>query len=211
VSLRPPFSAAQAAFGSPAVVTVPGSSPVETVVVWLPAKAVDVTAGGDIRARTMRRVLALPRVDVPQVLRDTVVLSAPPGSTAIAWRAEDIDEDGPDEVRVVVTPDAEPTVEVVREPWLSQSAMGSPVYGQPEIIAARVQDGAMHHRTDDGRIVAAKAVVAFVLSFSGDSLPDIDNRDRITLPSGLAGEPIEVRDARDQSTGRLVARFVWLA
>jgi hypothetical protein len=73
MDLRPSFDAALDAFSLPATVTPPGGPAVTTKAIWLPSKAVEVPSGVDIRHAEERRVMALPRADVPQILKGTIV------------------------------------------------------------------------------------------------------------------------------------------
>jgi hypothetical protein len=91
MDLRPSYEAAQDAFGVPAVVTLPDASTVDTTVIWLPPVTVEVPVGNDFRRVEQWRVLALPRADVPQVERGTVVQAAEEeGGDESLWRVDSV-------------------------------------------------------------------------------------------------------------------------
>jgi hypothetical protein len=86
MDLRPSFSAVLDAFSQPATVTPPGGPAVSTKAVWLPSKAVEVPSGVDIRHAESRRILALPKADVPQIPKGTIVhVAEADGQAAVNW------------------------------------------------------------------------------------------------------------------------------
>lgn len=101
--LRPSFESALAAFGLAAVVTLPDGEPVATRAMWLPSDTVNRPAGSDYRRAEVRRVLALPSDDVPQVPRGTVV-SVPEGGGSADWSVDEAERIDFDHHRVVVVP-----------------------------------------------------------------------------------------------------------
>lgn len=105
MDLRPPISAAQNAFGLPAVVTPPGGPSVSTTAFWLPPTSPEVPPGADLRRAEPRHVLVLPKVDVPQVPLLTVVSVADvEGGGVVDWRVDSMDGVQYDHWRVVVVP-----------------------------------------------------------------------------------------------------------
>lgn len=107
MDLRPPLGAALNAFGLSAVVTPPAGLPVSTTAFWLPPTTEEVPVGGEFRRAEPRRVLVLPRVDVPQVPRGTVVTVAEEeGGAASDWRVDSMEGLSHDHHRVVVVPHA---------------------------------------------------------------------------------------------------------
>jgi hypothetical protein len=107
---RPQIDAALAAFGLPAVVTVPAGLPVETEAFWLAPSTEQVPAGTDFRRAEMQRVLVLPLTDVPQVPRGTIVNIAPfQGGAPADWEVDSFERLDSDHYRVVVVPYEQPT------------------------------------------------------------------------------------------------------
>ena len=111
MDLRPPLEAAQDAFApdAPAVVTVPGSDPVEVPgVFWLPEATVEVPAGGGMQRAEVQRVLVLPLATLPQVPRGTLVeMPAADGLDAATWRVDSAERHGFDHYRAMVLPEPE--------------------------------------------------------------------------------------------------------
>jgi hypothetical protein len=107
----PQLRAALDAFALPAVVTPPDGISVETRVFWL-SSTVEVPPGTELRRAEMRRILVIPRADVPSVPRGTVV-SVLGGSLVDAeespcdpnlWRVDAVDHVDVDHVRAIVVP-----------------------------------------------------------------------------------------------------------
>lgn len=105
MDLRPPLSAALAAFGVDATVTVPNGTPVETTAIWLPPVTEEMPVGADFRRAEPVRVLALPLADVPEIPRGTVVTAAEvEGGIEADWKVDAVSRLGVDHYRLVVVP-----------------------------------------------------------------------------------------------------------
>jgi hypothetical protein len=98
------------AHGVPATVMPPGEDPIVTRVIW-PTTGLDaVPSRLDLRRSVPRRIAALPRADVPQVPRGTLILAADYGSAVIQrWQVDGVEAIEPEHVRVIVIPAAETT------------------------------------------------------------------------------------------------------
>lgn len=109
--LRPALTDALAAFALPATVTVPGAEPVTTMAIWLPPVAVE-SGGVLVSTDKPLAILALPRVDIPEVPRGTAIEAAETEDGEIlSWVVEAVLATLPDELRVAVIPAAETWVE----------------------------------------------------------------------------------------------------
>lgn len=104
MDLRPSFESVLNAFSLDATVQLPGGVPsVSTKAVWLPPATEEVPAGSGMQRAEPRNVLALPKADVPQVPRGTVVTVPPEeGGVAVAWEVDAMERDDFDHHRVVV-------------------------------------------------------------------------------------------------------------
>lgn len=96
-----------AAHGVSATVTrpAPDDTPVETTGIWHTAPPEDAQPyGTDFRRREPRRILALPRADLPTMPRGTTI-SAPEtiGGTAKTWTVDGLERVEADTWRVLVT------------------------------------------------------------------------------------------------------------
>lgn len=97
------MSAAQAAFGVDATVTVPGRGPVDTTVFWLPSTTEDFPTGQTFARSEQRRVLVIPVVDVAEVPRLTLVSCAEAdGMDPAEWRVEESERVDYDHHRAIV-------------------------------------------------------------------------------------------------------------
>ncbi len=77
MDVRVPFSTAQVAFGTQAVVTRPGdTASITATVVWMPPDPSAVPVGMDLQALSMRKVLAVPKATVPTCPQGTVIVVA---------------------------------------------------------------------------------------------------------------------------------------
>jgi hypothetical protein len=105
MDLRPPLEAALGAFALPAVVTLPGGDPVDTRAFWLRYRTEESQVSAEFRRSEARRVLVLPRVDVPQVPRGTVIAMAEyEGGPVLEWRSDSMESFQIDHHRIVVVP-----------------------------------------------------------------------------------------------------------
>ena len=106
MDLRPPLAAALSAFALPAVVTLPdGGDPISTQCIWLGYQTEESQVSTEFRRAEARRVLVLPRADVPQVPRGTVITAAEyDGGPVLEWRSDSVDSFQVDHYRVYVVP-----------------------------------------------------------------------------------------------------------
>lgn len=105
LDLRPPLTAALDAFGQSATVTPPGGSAVTTRAIWLPPVTTELPAGGALQRAEPLRVLSVPKADVAQVPRGTVIAAAEvPGGAVLNWKVDGFERVDPDHHRVVVVP-----------------------------------------------------------------------------------------------------------
>ncbi len=103
MDLRPDLEAPLAMWALPATVTVPDGAAVETEAFWLPPKTVEVPVGNGMVRAEERHVLVLPRADVPQVPRGTIVsVAEAEGEDVQEWRVDAMDRVHVDHYRVVV-------------------------------------------------------------------------------------------------------------
>lgn len=103
MDLRPPLESAMGAFSLAAVVTPPDGDPVETEAFWLPPTTVEVPVGAELRRAEERRVLVLPKSDVPQVPRGTIIaIPEYEGAATSEWRVDSMEGVHHDHHRVVV-------------------------------------------------------------------------------------------------------------
>jgi hypothetical protein len=108
--IRVPFGPAQAAFGLPATVTVPGEASVDATVVWSAPVAIETPGGMEFQRTEMRRVLSLPIDDLPLVPNGTVIVAAERlGDVAATWRVDGTAYKDADHTRVFVVPASEET------------------------------------------------------------------------------------------------------
>jgi hypothetical protein len=109
-------------------------------------------------------------------------------------------------------------VGVIHEACFKQKALGAPSFDAPVLRQALVQEGQHQVRTRDGRVVTVRARVSFFAetetldpAASRPAPPAISPLDRITLPSGLTGPILEIRETLvDPGTGVAYMRTVWL-
>lgn len=102
-------------------------------------------------------------------------------------------------------------VEVEHEEWLEQDALGKADFDVPVTRMAIVQEGRRQLQTLDGRSVVVRAFVTFYPEADGEAPPAVKVQDRITLPSGLVGTIIEIRDSMtNPATGAPYSRTLWL-
>ncbi len=100
--LRPNIAPALAVFGLPATVTLPGGQPVASTAIWLSPIPVE-TTGVILSTDRPQAVLALPRAAVPSMPRGTLITVAEMnGGPGLAWIVEAVENERPDEWRVVV-------------------------------------------------------------------------------------------------------------
>ncbi len=105
MDLRPTLDAAMGAFALPATVTLPDGIPVETRAFWLGTTTEDLQVSAEFRRTEARRVLVVPRVDVPQIPRGTVISVAEyGGGPVLDWRSDAMESFQPDHHRIVVVP-----------------------------------------------------------------------------------------------------------
>lgn len=101
--IRPPFSAAQYAFGLDAVVTV-GRTTVTTVIVWATPRTVE-NPVADLHREEQQRIMSISKVDVPTVPRGTsVVVAEYAGGLSKTWVVDAVDRIDDDHGRYVVKP-----------------------------------------------------------------------------------------------------------
>jgi hypothetical protein len=101
-------------------------------------------------------------------------------------------------------------VQVSHEAWTGQGGTGDPDYADPVSRPALVQEGKRQQQTHDGRLMTTKAVVLFFPPSEGEPPPAIGPLDRITLPSGLTGPILEIRETLVAPTSQAFVRAVWL-
>ncbi len=78
---------------------------VTTRVVWLPPVTTELPAGGALQRAEAHRVMGVPKVDVAQVPRGTVIAAAEvPGGAVLNWKVDGFERVDPDHYRVVVVP-----------------------------------------------------------------------------------------------------------
>lgn len=100
---------------------------------------------------------------------------------------------------------------VQHEVWLRQSATGEARYADPVGYKALVQEGSKQHETANGSIVSTRARISFFPDADTRIPPAISVRDRITLPSGLTGFIVDVREGlSDPETKTQLIRNAWL-
>jgi len=86
-----------------AIVTLPFETSITTRAIWVAPFTEDVPRGMDLRRAEVRRVLAIPKADVPVIpLKTKIEAPEHPGSAIQAWRVDGIDRIEPDHTRVVV-------------------------------------------------------------------------------------------------------------
>jgi hypothetical protein len=107
-------------------------------------------------------------------------------------------------------------VDVVHTACVGQDALGAPEYDEyPVTRKALVQEGAVHHETEDGQVITTKAKLYFLQAIAphgaeGRQEP-IDPRDLFTLPSGLIGKSLEIPGAAvNPETDLPYVRAAWL-
>jgi len=94
-----------AAHGIDVVVTPPGAAGIETRGIWITTITEDMPVGGEFQRREPRRVMALSRLEVPTVLRGTVIDAPEKGGDIEAprhWRVDGVERVEADHTRVVV-------------------------------------------------------------------------------------------------------------
>jgi hypothetical protein len=102
---RVPMASALDAFSVPATVTVPGGDAVETRGIWVSPLTEEMPVGRELQRRDPRRILALPRADVPQPPKGTTIVCVEDGGDdddLRTWRVDGIDRMEGDCVRVIV-------------------------------------------------------------------------------------------------------------
>jgi len=103
--LRVPLAPILEAFGLPAIVTrpAPDDTPIETTGVWVAFTDDEAPTGLAIRRNELRRILVLPRSDVPTVPHGTTIAAAEvQGGEVFDWRADGTDRVDEDSIRVIV-------------------------------------------------------------------------------------------------------------
>jgi hypothetical protein len=94
-----------ATHGVPATVTPPGAPAVTTRVIWLTPLSVQSPVGASFTRTEAQRIVAIPRDDVPEVPRGTLLAVTEPFQSApVAWKVDGIDEVRADHYRAVVIP-----------------------------------------------------------------------------------------------------------
>jgi hypothetical protein len=116
MDLKPPISAALAAFSVPATVQppLPENAPFDTEVIWIaPFNADYPAAGGEIQRSEPRRILGIPRktFESPFDITETTfprgtIITAPEelGADAREWMVDGFDRILADEIRLIVIP-----------------------------------------------------------------------------------------------------------
>lgn len=105
---RVPLDPILEAFGVPVTVIrpAPDQTPITTTGVWLSPRFDEERVGSDFTKREPRRVMALPRSDIPPPLpRQTLILASEvSGGTIRTWRVDGFDEVQSDEWRPILMP-----------------------------------------------------------------------------------------------------------
>ena len=102
---RVPIASALEAFSVEATVTVPGGGSVVTSGIWVTPLSEEMPVGQDFSRREPRRVLALPRSDVPQLPRGSTIVAVEDGGAVLrTWQVDGIDRMEGDCVRAIVVP-----------------------------------------------------------------------------------------------------------
>ena len=115
MDLRPPISAALAAFGVPATAQppLPENAPFDTEVIWITPFNSDYPAGGENQRSEQRRILGIPRktFESPFDITETTfprgtIITAPEelGADAREWMVDGFDRTLADEIRLIVIP-----------------------------------------------------------------------------------------------------------
>lgn len=94
------------ALGLPAIVARPNADPVSTRVIWLTQTSPFVPGGFDLQRVEPRRVLAVPRDDVPDIPRGTLIQAAEhtDPATIKSWQVDGVEFHDVDHLRVIVVP-----------------------------------------------------------------------------------------------------------
>lgn len=97
-----------ATHGVPATVTLPGAPavpPITTRVIWLTPVPLQSPVGASFTRTEAQRIVAIPRDDVAEVPRGTLLAVTEPFQAApVAWKVDGIDEVRADHYRAVVLP-----------------------------------------------------------------------------------------------------------
>jgi hypothetical protein len=109
-------------------------------------------------------------------------------------------------------------VSVIHEAFSGQDGLGALRYDAPVLRQALAQEGQHQARTRDGKVVTVRARVSFFPETeivdpeaTRPAPPAISPRDRITLPGGLTGPILEIRETLvDPGSGAAYLREVWL-
>lgn len=107
-------------------------------------------------------------------------------------------------------------VTVTHEAWTGQDGYAAPAFAHGPISRqAIVEEGARPRRSSTGDVVMTRAKVTFVGPIAPDGSPNrnepIDQRDRITLPSGFSGPIVDMEGIpADPATGSPYLFSVWL-
>lgn len=85
--------------------------------------------------------------------------------------------------------------DVTLEAWTGQGGTGTPTYADAVTLSALVFEGPRPFRTALGETVTVKALLYILEPVTANGTTGrrepIDPRDKITLPSGIVGAPIE--------------------
>lgn len=89
--------------GLTATVTRPSTAAISTLGIWVHVPPEDRPYGTDLQRRDPRRVLAIPRADVPTMPRGTtVVIPDAAGGDAKTWTVDGLERADPDHWRVLL-------------------------------------------------------------------------------------------------------------
>lgn len=76
-----------------------------TRVIWLPPDTTALPSGSAMQRAEAQRVMAVPKADVAQVPRGTVIAAAEvPGGAVLNWKVDGFERVDPDHHRVIVVP-----------------------------------------------------------------------------------------------------------
>jgi hypothetical protein len=83
----------------------PDDTPIATRGIWVDPVTEDVPVGLDLQRRIAKKVMALPRADVPTAPRGTVIVMAERHAPSLprTWRVDELVHQAEDHTRVLVT------------------------------------------------------------------------------------------------------------
>ncbi len=107
MDIRPALDAPIGAFGLSVTVTPPYEATVQTYGIWHGSLFEDAPVGQELTRRDPRRVMSLPRADIADVPRGSLVVAPEmEGEASKNWRVDGIEKTESDHVRVILIPEA---------------------------------------------------------------------------------------------------------